>query len=97
MKVDKELVSGLSGKIANSNNNINTAFENVVAAINTLGNAWSGAAYGHASASFGSIRSKFYGARYNSVNNCVNFLDNQIVRGYSDTETANVSLADQFK
>lgn len=97
VKINTDLVSDLAGKISNGNNEIQTAFDAVISSVNGLGNSWSGAAYGHASASFGSIREKYYHARYNSVNNYANTLRNQMVKGYTEAETSNIRLADQFK
>ncbi len=97
VKIDTEKVAGLAGKIRNSNNEMQRAFENAASSVNALGNSWSGAAYGNAIASFNDIRSKYYDARYNGVNNYANILNNQMSGGYNETETANKSLADQFK
>lgn len=96
-KINTDLVAGLADKIVNGNNDIQTAFDTAIASVNSLRNSWSGAAYGHASASFDSIKEKYYNARYNGVNNYANTLKNQMVKGYTETEISNVRLADQFK
>lgn len=97
VKINTDLVLDLSGKISNGNNEIQTAFDAVISSVNALGNSWSGAAYGHASASFGSIKEKYYRARRDGVENYANTLKKQMVKGYTDAEVSNIRLADQFK
>ena len=67
------------------------------AAVTQLDNCWDGSAATAAISKFNEIKSKFFDARYNVLDNYVNFLLQQVGEGYTQTEDTNVSLADQFK
>lgn len=97
MKINTDAVSGLAQRISNDNQEMQTAFEAAIASANALGNGWSGAAYNHASASFGTMKEKYYNARYTGIENYVRILRKQIGEGYEKTEQSNISLAEQFK
>lgn len=97
VKINTDAVRGLAEKISNGNNSIQTAFDIAVNAANALPNSWSGAASGHANASFAAIRDKYYSARYQGIKNYANILKGQMAGGYEETENSNISLADQFK
>ena len=97
MKINTDAVSGLAKRISNDNQEMQTAFEAAIASANELGNGWSGAAYSHASASFGTMKEKYYNARHTVIENYVRILRKQIGEGYEKTEQSNISLSEQFK
>ena len=62
-----------------------------------INNSWDGEAATAAISKFNEIRSNYSEARYNVLDNYVNFLIQLVGDGYTQTEVVNTSLADQFK
>ena len=97
LKVDAEQVIATAKRIKNYNNQMRDSFSNVHNAIDKLNNSWDGSAASSAISKFNAIKNSYCEARYNVVDNFVAFLHQQVGEGYTQTESANKSLADQFK
>ena len=97
LKINTDAVVTAAGNIKLFNTQMREGFANVQTAITKLDQSWDGSAATTAISKFNEIKSQFLDARYNVLNNYVNFLLQQVDEGYTQTEDANVSLADQFK
>lgn len=97
LKINTDAAVTAAGNIKLYNTQIRDGFSNVQTAITQLDNCWEGSAATAAISNFNEVKSKFFDARYNVLDNYVNFLLQQVGEGYSQTEDANISLADQFK
>ena len=97
LKINTDAVVTAAGNIKLYNTQIRDAFPDVQAAITRLDNSWEGSASTVAISKFNEIKSNFSDARYNVLDNYINFMLQQVGEGYTKTEEANVSLADQFK
>lgn len=97
LKINTEAAVTAAGNIKLYNTQMRDNFPNVQTAITQLDNCWDGSAATVAISKFNEIKSKFFDARYNVLDNYVNFLLQQVGEGYTQTEDTNVSLADQFK
>ena len=97
LKVNKDLAVRAANTIKLNNSQMRDNFQNVQTAISQLNNSWDGSAANATIGKFNEIKTKFMDARYAVLDNYVNFLLQQVGEGYTQTENANVSLADQFK
>ena len=97
LKINVEATVATAGRIKSYNQQMRDGFPNVQSAITRLNNSWDGSASEKAMNKFNEIRSNYCEARYNVLDNYVNFLYQQVGEGYTQTEDTNVSLADQFK
>lgn len=97
LKINTDAVMTASTNIKQYNNQMRNNFSSVQNSINQLNSCWEGSAATAAIDKFNQIRSDYSENRYNVLDNYVNFLLQQIGEGYTQTEDANKSLADQFK
>lgn len=97
LKINTDAVVASANNIKNCNNQIRDGVSTLQAAITRLDASWDGSAATTAISKFNEIKSKFFDTRYATLDNYVNFLLQQVGEGYTQTEDANVSLADQFK
>lgn len=97
LKIDVDKVISCANNIRNLNSQIGDGFPDVQNKISSLDSVWEGAAATSAISKFNAIKSSFCDARYNVVDNYVNYLLQQVGEGYTQTESVNKSLADAFK
>ena len=97
LKINTDSAVAAATHIKTINGQIRDGFSSVKNAITQLDNAWDGSAATNSISKFNEIKSKYPDARYNVVDNFVNFLLQQVGEGYVQTEEANKSLADAFK
>lgn len=97
LKVNVDAVVASANNIKQCNNQMRDNFPSVQSAITRLDNNWEGSAATATISKFNEIKSKFSDSRYNVMDNYVNFLLQQVGEGYTQTESVNKSLADQFK
>ena len=97
LKINTDSAVTAATHIKTINGQIRDGFTSVQNAITQLDNAWDGSAATNSIGKFNEIKSKFPEARYNVVDNFVNFLLQQVGEGYVQTEETNKSLADAFK
>lgn len=97
LKINTEAAVRAAENIKVYNTQIREEFSSVQTAVTQLDNYWDGSAATAAIGKFNELKSKFPDARYNVMDNYVNFLLQQVGEGYAQTEETNVSLADQFK
>jgi hypothetical protein len=74
-----------------------TRYSDVETAMRRLDNYWDGAARNNAMSKIAQLKDQYNGARYDVLDNFVQFMLQQVSMGYENTESVNVSLADQFK
>lgn len=65
--------------------------------IKGLGGVWEGEAYQETLKVYNSFASKYFQNYHDVIDSYVKFLRSNVEAGYTQTETANVSLADSFK
>ncbi len=97
LKINTDAVVAAAGNIKLYNTQMRDRFPSLQTAITRLDNSWDGSAAVAAISKFNEIKSKFCDARFNVLDNYVNFLLQQVGEGYTQTEDINLSLADQFK
>lgn len=97
LKIDTEAVVTAAGNISQFNKQMEDGISSMQKAIARLNVTWSGKAATAAIEKFDEIKNGFFDARYNVLDNYVNFLLQQVGEGYTQTETVNKSLAAQFK
>lgn len=97
LKVNTDLIVTSAGNIKSQNEYMRDEFQTVQEKMNQLDNSWDGEAATAAISKFNEIKSNYSEARYNVLDNYVNFLVYLVGDGYTQTETLNTSLADQFK
>ena len=97
LKINTDAVLSAANNIKNCNNQIRDGFPSVQKAIICLDNCWDGSASAYAISKFNEMKAKFSDERYSVLDNYVKFLLQQIGEGHTESEDANVSLADQFK
>lgn len=97
LKINTEAVVTAAEHIRNINNQIRDGFSSVQEAVSRLDSSWDGSAATGAINKFNEIKMKLPDVRYNVMNNYATFLLQQVGEGYTQTETANTSLADAFK
>jgi len=97
LKVDAAEVVAIAGRIKNQNDLMRSEFDAVQQAINKLDLSWDSPASTNAIDKFSAIKNAYCDNRYNVVDYFVAFLYQQVGEGYTQTESVNKSLADQFK
>ena len=97
LKMNAEQVIATAIRIKNLNDQMSNDFTMVQDAITSLDRTWDGSAAVNAINKFNAIKNSYCSARYTVVDNFVAFLHQQVGEGYTQTESANKSLADQFK
>lgn len=97
LKISTDAAVAAANNIKLYNAQIRDGFPDVQTAVTQLDNCWDGSAASAAISKFNKIKSEFSDARYNVLDNYVNFLLQQVGEGYTQTEGTNVSLAERFK
>ena len=97
MKVNTDAVVTVAKNIKRINDDIRNQFSDVESAIRRLDSSWDGSAATNAIGKFNSLKGAYCDNRYKVIENFVNFLLQQVGEGYTQTESANTSLADAFK
>lgn len=97
LKINTDAVLVAANNIKRYNTQMREEFSDVRNAIRKLDTFWDGAAATAAFNKFNELESNYAEARYNVLNNYVNFLLQQVGEGYAQTEDVNTSLAAQFK
>ena len=97
IKVNTDAAVNAAGNIARINKSINDRFDSVWRAVKNLDGSWDGPASSNAIARFNTIRDACCNNRYKVLENYSRLLLNAVGKGYEETESSNISLADQFK
>ena len=97
IKVDTERLMNIAKKIDCINKDILQEYQSVEKAISSLNSKWESKVTTDAISAFYDISNNCKEFRYNVVNDYVNFLQQQVIEGYNQTETVNTTLADRFK
>lgn len=97
MKMSADIVKSVADAVKTINDDMSNELTNLQKVVSKLGNSWVSPAATNAIDSFNEIVSAYGGARHSVVNNFVSLLTQNVIQGYSQTESVNVSLADGFK
>ena len=97
IKINTDAVIATAENIKQLNAEMRDGFSAVQKAVTQLNNSWDGSASENTISKFNEIKEKFCDARYNVLDNYANLLLHQVGEGYNQTESVNISLADQFK
>lgn len=97
LKINTDAAVLAANNIKLYNTQMRDNFPDLQTSITQLDNSWEGSAAVVAIGKFNEMKSNFCEARYNVLDNFVNFLLQQVGEGYTQTENVNKSLADQFK
>ncbi len=97
MKMNVDIVKSVADAVKTINDDMSNELTNLQKVVSKLGNSWVSPAATNAIDSFNEIVSTYGGVRYSAINNYVSFLKQNVIQGYNQTESVNVSLADGFK
>lgn len=97
LKINTEQVVVAANRIKALNDQMRDGLDGVQEAIKKLDNSWDGSAASYALVRFHQMIHTHCNPRYDILDNYVAFLYQQVGEGYTQSETANISLADQFK
>ncbi|NLM34496.1 MAG: WXG100 family type VII secretion target [Clostridiales bacterium] len=97
IRVDTQMVAQIATKIEDLNKKLNEELQNSKTTVNGLANIWEGEASQATISSFNEFANKYFQNYYDVVQSYVSFLRSNVDTGYTETETANKSLADAFK
>lgn len=97
IKVNTDQVGQIASKIEKLNGQLAEELQNGKNAIDSLKNIWTGEAADATVASFSEFASKYFKTYDDIIKQYVSFLRKNVEQGYFDVETANITLADNFK
>jgi transposase-like protein len=97
IKIDTDRAATAANNIAKLNNKIQADFSQIESAMKALDNVWNSSSAREAINSFHMIKSAYYEARYEVVENYAEFLHTQVDAGYELIESNNKMLASRFK
>lgn len=95
--IDTEQVMSIAAQIENDNNQLKEKLESTKATIDSLSATWTGQAADETRASYAEFANKFFQKYYDVLDQYVKFLRNNVSDQYTQTETANKTIADAFK
>lgn len=97
LKISTDAAVVAANNIKSCNTQMRDKFSTMQNAITKLDSSWDGSAATATISKFNEIKANYHEARYNVLDNYVNFLLSQVDEGYTQTENANISLAERFK
>ena len=97
IRVNTDQVEQIAGQIDKLNHELSEKLQESKVTIDKLGNIWEGEASQATIESFNEFASKYFQNYENIIDQYVRFLREAVSKGYFDTETQNVGLADAFK
>ncbi len=97
IRVNTDQVAQIANEIEKLNKELNEQLNKGKSRIDSLASTWEGDASRETISSFDEFASKFFKNYEDVITQYVKFLRNNVEKGYFDTETANISLAETFK
>lgn len=97
IRVNTDQVAQIASNIEGLNKKLTEELTNSKATIDQLSNVWEGEAAQATISSFDEFAAKYFQNYEDVITQYVQFLRNNIEKGYFDTETQNIGLADAFK
>ena len=97
IKISVDQVSQIATTLENLNKRLKEQLENSHEIITNLTNIWEGEAATATVEAYTSFANKHFQNYYDVIDSYVKFLRSNVVEGYTETETANTTLADAFK
>ena len=95
--LDSEQVMGIASQIESDNQELQNLLTQSKATLDGLSAAWTGAAAEQTRASYNTFAGKFFQTYFDVLDQYVKFLRTNVSAQYSETETGNIKLSDQFK
>lgn len=95
--LDTEQVLAIATQIETDNNRLKELLENTKQTIDSLSSTWTGKASDETRASYAEFSGKYFQKYFDVLEQYVKFLRTNVSDQYSQTETANESIADAFK
>lgn len=96
MVIDTAQVEQIAASIESQNKKLSETLKESQTAIKNLSNTWEGEAAQATITSFDEFASKYFQNYYDIIDGYVKFLRNNVSQGYTETENANINLADAF-
>lgn len=97
IKISVDQVSQIATTLENLNGRLQEQLQTSQETINNLTNIWEGEAASATVEAYNSFATKHFQNYYDVIDSYVKFLRNNVVQGYTETETTNTTLADAFK
>ncbi len=97
IKIDTAQVLEIANKLSSLNDDLQTNLKEAQTTITNLGDIWKGEAATATIDAVNSFATEYYQNYYDLIDQYVQFLKNNVVSGYEETETVNTTLADSFK
>ena len=94
--LDSDQVLAIASQIENDNKELQRLLNESKTTLDGLSSTWTGAAAEQTRASYGTFAGKFFQEYYDVLDQYVKFLRSNVVEQYSETESKNVQLGDQF-
>ena len=94
--VDTDQVLAIAGQIESDNKELQRLLNESKTTLDSLSATWTGAAAEQTRASYGTFAGKFFQEYYEVLDQYVKFLRANVAEQYTETESKNVQLSDQF-
>ena len=95
--VSTEEVMAIASRIDSDNKRLEELLQESKTTLEGLGSTWTGKAAEQTRTAYASFSQKFFQQYFDILDQYVKFLRSNVSAGYEETETGNISLADQFK
>lgn len=95
--IDSEQVLAIATQLENDNNELKQLLMDSMTTIDNLANVWTGQAADETRTAYESFAGKFFQQYFDILEQYVKFLRRNVAEQYTETEQANVKLADAFK
>lgn len=95
--IDSEQVLAIASQIESDNQELQSLLEQSKTTLDALAAGWTGPAAEQTRASYSTFAGKFFQTYFDVLDQYVKFLRTNVSASYSETETGNIKLSDQFK
>lgn len=95
--IDSEQILAIATQMENDNNELKQLLTDSKTTIDNLANVWTGQAADETRTAYESFAGKFFQQYFDILEQYVKFLRRNVAEQYTETEQANVKLADAFK
>lgn len=97
MTINTDQVVAIATDMETQNTKLSETLTESQTAIKNLSNTWQGEAATATIDGFNEFAAKYFQTYHDVIDGYVKFLRTNVDQGYTETETANISLADAFK
>ena len=95
--LNSEQVLSIASQIEADNQELQNLLNDSKATLDGLASSWTGAAADQTRASYDSFAGKYFQSYFDILEQYVKFLRTNVAEQYTETETRNTQLGDQFK